>query len=84
MFVKGIGEKAVILPVAELYLRYQGWEGPWRIGISSQVPAAVLIGNDLSEHVKRVLVLTRSQQDKTGAAEEGSENQRKEVPDSSN
>ena len=42
MVVKGIGEKAVSLPVAEVHLRYQEWEGPWRIGISSQVPAAVL------------------------------------------
>ena len=84
MAVKGIGEDAVILPVAEIPIRYQGWEGPWRIGISSQVPAAVLIGNDLSEHVKRVLVITRSQQEKAEAAEEGSDSQRKGMPDSMN
>ena len=63
MAVKGIGQETIILPVAEVPLRYRGWQGNWHVGISSQLPSAVLIGTDLSEHVKRVLVITRSQQE---------------------
>ena len=56
--------------MAEIPIRYQGWEGKLRIGISSQLPSTVLIGTDLSEHVKSVLVLTRSQKVNEGTAEE--------------
>ena len=38
MAVKGIGQETVILPVAELPIRYRGWQGNWRVGISSQLP----------------------------------------------
>ena len=37
------------------------------------MPAAILIGIDLSEHVKRVLVLTRSQKENERTAEEKDE-----------
>ena len=67
--IKGIGEEIIVLPVAEVFVRYKGWQGNWRVGISSQLPAAVLVGTDLAEHVKRVLVLTRSQ-DQTETAKE--------------
>ena len=70
MTVKGIGEAAVILPVAEIPIRYQGWEGKWRSGVAAQLPAAILIGIDLTEHVKRVLVQTHSQKENEGMAEE--------------
>ena len=66
MTVKGIGEAAVILPVAEIPIRYQGWEGKWRSGVAAQLPAAVLIGIDLTKYVKRVLVQTRSQKKMKG------------------
>ena len=70
MAVKGIGQETVILPVAELPIQYRGWQGNWHVGISSQLPSAVLIGTDLSEHIKTVLVLSRSQQEQAEAAEE--------------
>ena len=68
MTIKGIGKEVVILPVAEVLIRYQGWQGNWRVGVSSQIPAAVLIGTDLSKHVKSALVVTRSQTEQTEAA----------------
>ena len=50
------------MPVAEVPIRYQGWKGLWRIGIADQLPAPYLIGIDLTEHVKSVLMQTHSQQ----------------------
>ncbi|XP_078248527.1 uncharacterized protein LOC144588886 [Pogona vitticeps] len=61
MKVAGIEGQAISLPVAEVPVNFQGWRGVWRLAISSTLPAAVLVGNDLAEHVKRVLVITRSQ-----------------------
>ncbi|XP_078245177.1 uncharacterized protein LOC144587786 [Pogona vitticeps] len=61
MKVAGIEGQIISLPVAEVPVNFQGWRGDWRIAISSTLPAAVLVGNDLAEHVKRVLVITRSQ-----------------------
>ena len=76
--VKGIEGQVISLPVAEVFVRYQGWKGNWRIGISSELPAAVLVGIDLAEHVKRVLMLTRSQ-DPTGTVQEVTEEQEVKV-----
>ncbi|XP_078248425.1 uncharacterized protein LOC144588834 [Pogona vitticeps] len=59
--VAGIEGQVISLPVAEVPVSFQGWRGVWRLAISSTLPAAVLVGNDLAEHVKRVLVITRSQ-----------------------
>uniref|UniRef100_A0ABM5FL53 SCAN box domain-containing protein n=1 Tax=Pogona vitticeps TaxID=103695 RepID=A0ABM5FL53_9SAUR len=59
--VAGIEGQVISLPVAEVPVNFQGWRGAWRLAISSTLPAAVLVGNDLAEHVKRVLVITRSQ-----------------------
>ncbi|XP_078241009.1 uncharacterized protein LOC144586545 [Pogona vitticeps] len=59
--VAGIEGQVISLPVAEVPVNFQGWRGVWRLAISSTLPAAVLVGNDLAEHVKRVLVITRSQ-----------------------
>ncbi|XP_078239148.1 uncharacterized protein LOC144585818 [Pogona vitticeps] len=61
MKVAGIEGQVISLPVAEVPVNFQGWRGVWRLAISSTLPAAVLVGNDLAEHVKRVLVITRSQ-----------------------
>ncbi|XP_078241817.1 uncharacterized protein LOC144586814 [Pogona vitticeps] len=61
MKVAGIEGQVISLPVAEVPVNFQGWRGAWRLAISSTLPAAVLVGNDLAEHVKRVLVITRSQ-----------------------
>ncbi|XP_078232326.1 uncharacterized protein LOC144583105 [Pogona vitticeps] len=61
MKVAGIEGQVISLPVAEVPVNFQGWRGVWRLAISATLPAAVLMGNDLAEHVKRVLVITRSQ-----------------------
>ena len=68
MTIKGIGKEIVILPVAEVLVSYQGWRGNWHVGVSSQIPASVLIGTDLSKHVKSALVITRSHPEQTEAA----------------
>ncbi|XP_078250152.1 uncharacterized protein LOC144589428 [Pogona vitticeps] len=59
--VAGIEGQVISLPVADVPVSFQGWRGVWRLAISSTLPVAVLVGNDLAEHVKRVLVITRSQ-----------------------
>ncbi|XP_078244793.1 uncharacterized protein LOC144587559 [Pogona vitticeps] len=59
--VAGIEGQVISLPVAEVPVNFQGWRGVWRLAISATLPAAVLVGNDLAEHVKQVLVITRSQ-----------------------
>ncbi|XP_078243581.1 uncharacterized protein LOC140703803 isoform X1 [Pogona vitticeps] len=70
--VAGIEGQVISLPVAEVPVSFQGWRGVWRLAISSTLPAAVLMGNDLAEHVKRVLVITRSQAT-TGTVQGGTE-----------
>ncbi|XP_078246380.1 uncharacterized protein LOC144588118 [Pogona vitticeps] len=70
--VAGIEGQVISLPVAEVPVSFQGWRGVWRLAISSTLPAAVLVGNDLAEHVKRVLVITRSQAT-TGTVQGGTE-----------
>uniref|UniRef100_A0ABM5G4M8 Integrase catalytic domain-containing protein n=1 Tax=Pogona vitticeps TaxID=103695 RepID=A0ABM5G4M8_9SAUR len=70
MKVAGIEGQVISLPVAEVPVSFQGWRGVWRLAISSTLPAAVLVGNDLAEHVKRVLVITRSQAN-TGTVQGG-------------
>ena len=62
--VKGIGSELITLPVAKIPIKYQGWNGMWKMGITDQLPAPCLIGLDLSEHVKSVLVNTLSQNEK--------------------
>ena len=42
----------------------------WKIGITDQTPTPCLIGLDLSEHVRSVLVTTHSQKQKREASEE--------------
>ncbi|XP_078250271.1 uncharacterized protein LOC144589471 [Pogona vitticeps] len=70
--VAGIEGQVISLPVAEVPVCFQGWRGVWRLAISSTLPAAVLVGNDLAEHVKWVLVITRSQAT-TGTVQGGTE-----------
>ena len=76
--LKGIGKEVVILPVAEVLVDYQGWRGNWRVGVSSQIPTPVLIGTDLSKHVKSALVITRSKTEQIKVAGNGTECQEKE------
>ena len=68
--VKGIGSEIITLPVAEVPIKYQGWQGRWKAGIADRLPAPCLIGIDLSEHVKSVLVQKRSQKENKETAEE--------------
>ncbi|XP_078239157.1 uncharacterized protein LOC144585831 [Pogona vitticeps] len=80
--VAGIEGQVISLPVAEVPVNFQGWRGDWRIAISSTLPAAVLVGNDLAEHVKRVLVITRSQAT-TGTVQGGNDEPEAEAGGSS-
>ncbi|XP_078248140.1 uncharacterized protein LOC144588713 [Pogona vitticeps] len=80
--VAGIEGQIISLPVAEVPVNFQGWRGDWRIAISSTLPAAVLVGNDLAEHVKRVLVITRSQAT-TGTVQGGNDEPETEAEGSS-
>ncbi|XP_078237011.1 uncharacterized protein LOC144584564 [Pogona vitticeps] len=80
--VAGIEGQVISLPVAEVPVNFQGWRGDWRIAISSTLPAAVLVGNDLAEHVKRVLVITRSQAT-TGTVQGGNDEPETEAEGSS-
>ncbi|XP_078240038.1 uncharacterized protein LOC144586135 [Pogona vitticeps] len=80
--VAGIEGQVISLPVAEVPVNFQGWRGDWRIAISSTLPAAVLVGNDLAEHVKRVLVITRSQAT-TGTVQGGNDEPEAEAEGSS-
>ncbi|XP_078250227.1 uncharacterized protein LOC144589461 [Pogona vitticeps] len=82
MKVAGIEGQIISLPVAEVPVNFQGWRGDWRIAISSTLPAAVLVGNDLAEHVKRVLVITRSQAT-TGTVQGGNDEPETEAEGSS-
>ncbi|XP_078234087.1 uncharacterized protein LOC144583660 [Pogona vitticeps] len=80
--VAGIEGQVISLPVAEVPVNFQGWRGVWRLAISSTLPAAVLVGNDLAEHVKRVLVITRSQAT-TGTVQGGNDEPETEAEGSS-
>ncbi|XP_078236027.1 uncharacterized protein LOC144584230 [Pogona vitticeps] len=80
--VAGIEGQVISLPVAEVPVNFQGWRGDWRLAISSTLPAAVLVGNDLAEHVKRVLVITRSQAT-TGTVQGGNDEPETEAEGSS-
>ncbi|XP_078239960.1 uncharacterized protein LOC144586112 [Pogona vitticeps] len=80
--VAGIEGQVISLPVAEVPVHFQGWRGAWRLAISSTLPAAVLVGNDLAEHVKRVLVITRSQAT-TGTVQGGNDEPETEAEGSS-
>uniref|UniRef100_A0ABM5F2B3 CCHC-type domain-containing protein n=1 Tax=Pogona vitticeps TaxID=103695 RepID=A0ABM5F2B3_9SAUR len=80
--VAGIEGQVISLPVAEVPVNFQGWRGAWRLAISSTLPAAVLVGNDLAEHVKRVLVITRSQAT-TGTVQGGTDEPETEAEGSS-
>ncbi|XP_078235026.1 uncharacterized protein LOC144583991 [Pogona vitticeps] len=80
--VAGIEGQVISLPVAEVPVSFQGWRGVWRLAISSTLPAAVLVGNDLAEHVKRVLVITRSQAT-TGTVQGGTEEPEAEADEGS-
>ncbi|XP_078234835.1 uncharacterized protein LOC144583831 [Pogona vitticeps] len=82
MKVAGIEGQVISLPVAEVPVNFQGWRGDWRLAISSTLPAAVLVGNDLAEHVKRVLVITRSQAT-TGTVQGGNDEPETEAEGSS-
>ncbi|XP_078237133.1 uncharacterized protein LOC144584609 [Pogona vitticeps] len=82
MKVAGIEGQVISLPVAEVPVNFQGWRGDWRLAISSTLPAAVLVGNDLAEHVKRVLVITRSQAT-TGTVQGGNDEPEAEAEGSS-
>ncbi|XP_078238458.1 uncharacterized protein LOC144584971 [Pogona vitticeps] len=82
MKVAGIEGQIISLPVAEVPVNFQGWRGVWRLAISSTLPAAVLVGNDLAEHVKRVLVITRSQAT-TGTVQGGNDEPETEAEGSS-
>ncbi|XP_078244130.1 kelch-like protein 29 isoform X1 [Pogona vitticeps] len=82
MKVAGIEGQVISLPVAEVPVNFQGWRGVWRLAISSTLPAAVLVGNDLAEHVKRVLVITRSQAT-TGTVQGGNDEPETEAEGSS-
>ncbi|XP_078246217.1 uncharacterized protein LOC144588073 [Pogona vitticeps] len=82
MKVAGIEGQVISLPVAEVPVNFQGWRGVWRLAISSTLPAAVLVGNDLAEHVKRVLVITRSQAT-TGTVQGGTDEPETEAEGSS-
>ncbi|XP_078247484.1 uncharacterized protein LOC144588434 [Pogona vitticeps] len=82
MKVAGIEGQIISLPVAEVPVNFRGWRGDWRIAISSTLPAAVLVGNDLAEHVKRVLVITRSQAT-TGTVQGGNDEPETEAEGSS-
>ncbi|XP_078241956.1 uncharacterized protein LOC144586864 [Pogona vitticeps] len=82
MRVAGIEGQVISLPVAEVPVNFQGWRGVWRLAISSTLPAAVLVGNDLAEHVKRVLVITRSQAT-TGTVQGGNDEPETEAEGSS-
>ncbi|XP_078239566.1 uncharacterized protein LOC144585994 [Pogona vitticeps] len=82
MKVAGIEGQVISLPVAEVPVNFQGWGGVWRLAISSTLPAAVLVGNDLAEHVKRVLVITRSQAT-TGTVQGGNDEPETEAEGSS-
>ncbi|XP_078243510.1 uncharacterized protein LOC144587340 [Pogona vitticeps] len=82
MKVAGIEGQIISLPVAEVPVNFQGWRGDWRLAISSTLPAAVLVGNDLAEHVKRVLVITRSQAT-TGTVQGGNDEPETEAEGSS-
>ena len=57
------------MPVAEVPILYRGWKGLWRIGVAERLPLPCLIGIDLTEHVRSVLVQTRTQQEEIGKAE---------------
>uniref|UniRef100_A0ABM5GQE4 SCAN box domain-containing protein n=1 Tax=Pogona vitticeps TaxID=103695 RepID=A0ABM5GQE4_9SAUR len=80
--VARIEGQVISLPVAEVPVSFQGWRGVWRLAISSTLPAAVLVGNDLAEHVKRVLVITRSQAT-TGTVQGGTEEPKTEADEGS-
>ncbi|XP_078248129.1 uncharacterized protein LOC144588704 [Pogona vitticeps] len=80
--VAEIEGQVISLPVAEVPVNFQGWRGVWRLAISSTLPAAVLVGNDLAEHVKRVLVITRSQAT-TGTGQGGTDEPETEAEGSS-
>ncbi|XP_078241957.1 uncharacterized protein LOC144586866 [Pogona vitticeps] len=82
MKVAGIEGQVISLPIAEVPVNFQGWRGVWRLAISSTLPAAVLVGNDLAEHVKRVLVITRSQAT-TGTVQGGNDEPETEAEGSS-
>ncbi|XP_078240057.1 uncharacterized protein LOC144586137 [Pogona vitticeps] len=82
MKVAGIEGQVISLPVAEVPVNFQGWRGDWRLAILSTLPAAVLVGNDLAEHVKRVLVITRSQAT-TGTVQGGNDEPETEAEGSS-
>ncbi|XP_078241708.1 uncharacterized protein LOC144586777 [Pogona vitticeps] len=82
MKVAGIEGQVISLPVAEVPVNFQGWRGDWRLAISSTLPAAVLVGNDLAEHVRRVLVITRSQAT-TGTVQGGNDEPETEAEGSS-
>ena len=67
--IKEIGTELITLPMAKVHMKYQGWNGMWKIAITNQIPAPCLIGLDLSEHVKSVLI-THSQIEKKETPEE--------------
>ena len=51
MTVKGTGEAAVILPVTEIPISYQGWKGVRTVGVAERLPVPCFIGIDLTESV---------------------------------
>ena len=51
-------------------MKYQGWNGMWKVAITDQIATTCLIGLDLSEHVKSVFITTHSQLEEIETLEE--------------
>ena len=59
--LKGISKQPEILPVALVNLTYKQWSGKWQVAVSPEIPAPMLIGWDLLDHVQSAFVITRAQ-----------------------